>query len=43
MGGKSFHQPRMVNKNVMESDFVSLCDGTTKRHSLVYLRLLEGM
>ncbi len=27
--GRSFHQPGMVNKNVMESDFEPLCDGTT--------------
>jgi len=26
--GKSFHQQATVNKNVFESDFVPLCDGT---------------
>ncbi len=33
----------MVNENVLESDFELLCDGTTRRRSLVDLRLLEGM
>ncbi len=37
------HQPRMVNENVLESDFELLCDGTTRRCSLADLRLLEGM
>ncbi len=41
--GQSFHQPRTVNENVLESDFVRLCDGTTRRRSLADLRLLEGM
>ncbi len=41
--GRSFHQPGMVNENVLESDFEPLCDGTTRRRSLVDLRLLEGM
>ncbi len=42
-GGSSFHQPGTVNVNVLESDFVSLCDGITRRRSLADLRLLEGM
>ncbi len=29
--------------NALESDFVPLCDGTTRRRSLADLRLLEGM
>ncbi len=33
----------VVNENVLEMDFVPLCDGTTRRCSLVDLRLLEGM
>ncbi len=33
----------VVNENVLESDFVPLCDGTTRRCSLVDLRLIEGM
>ncbi len=41
--GGSFHQPGTVNENVLESDFVLLCDGTTRRRSLIDLRLLEGM
>ncbi len=41
--GRSFHQPGMVNENVLESDFEPLCDGTTRHHSLADLRLLEGM
>ncbi len=41
--GRSFHQPGTVNENVLESDFEPLCDGTTRRHSLADLRLLEGM
>ncbi len=28
--GSSFHQPGMVDENVLESDVVPLCDGTTK-------------
>ncbi len=42
-GGGSFHQPGIVNENVLESDFEPLCDGTTRRRSLADLRLLEGM
>ncbi len=42
-GGSSFHRPGTVNENVLESDFVPLCDGTTRRRSLADLRLLEGM
>ncbi len=41
--GSSFHQPGTVNENVLESVFVPLCDGTTRRFSLADLRLLEGM
>ncbi len=41
--GSSFHQPGTVKENVMESDFVPLCNGTTRRRSLADLRLLEGM
>ncbi len=41
--GSSFHQPGTVNENVLESDFVPLCDLTTSRRSLTDLRLLEGM
>ncbi len=41
--GNLFHQPGMVNENVLESDFEPLCDGTTRRRSLADLRLLEGM
>ncbi len=41
--GNSFHQPGTVNENVLESDFVPLCDGTMRRRSLADLRLLEGM
>ncbi len=41
--GSSFHQPGTVNENVLESDSVPLCDGTTRRRSLADLRLLEGM
>ncbi len=41
--GSSFHQPGPVNENVLERDFVPLCDSTTKCHSLADLRLLEGM
>ncbi len=41
--GSSFHQSGTVNENVLESDFVPLCDGTTRRRSIADLRLLEGM
>ncbi len=41
--GRSFHRPGTVKKNVLESDFEPLCDGTTRRGSLADLRLLEGM
>ncbi len=41
--GRSFHQPGIVNENVLESDFEPLFDGTTRRCSLADLRLLEGM
>ncbi len=41
--GSSIHQPGTVNENVLESDFVPLCDGTTRHRSLTDLRLLEGM
>ncbi len=41
--GSSFHQPATVNENFLESDFVPLCDGNTRRRSLADLRLLEGM
>ncbi len=41
--GRSFHQPGMVNENVLENDFEPLCDGTTRRRSLADLRHLEGM
>ncbi len=41
--GSSFHQPGTVKENVLESDFVPLCDGTTRRSLLTDLRLLEGM
>ncbi len=37
--GSSFHQPGMVNENVLKSDFVPLCDGTTRQRSLADLRL----
>ncbi len=37
--GISFHQPATVNEKVLESDFVPLCDGTTRRRSLADLRL----
>ncbi len=40
--GRSLHQPRTVNENVLESDFVPLCDGSMRRRSLADLRLLEG-
>ncbi len=32
--GSSFHQPGTVNENVPESNFVPLCDGTTRRRLL---------
>ncbi len=36
--------PDGVNgENVLESDFVPICDGTTRLRSLTDLRLLEGM
>ncbi len=41
--GSSFHRPGTVNEKVLESDFVHLCDGTTRCLSLADLRLLEGM
>ncbi len=28
--GSSFHQPGTVNENVLECDFVPLCDGATR-------------
>ncbi len=42
-GWGSFIPPaRNVNENVLESDFVPLSDGTTRRRSLADLRLREG-
>ncbi|CAM4325835.1 unnamed protein product [Leuciscus chuanchicus] len=41
--GRAFHQHGTVNENVLESDFVALCDGTTRRRSLTDRRLLVGM
>ncbi len=41
--GSSFHQPGTVNENVLESDFVPLCDRTMRRRLLADLKLLEGM
>ncbi len=41
--GSSFHQPGTVTENVLESDFVPLCDDTTRRLSPADLRLLEDM
>ncbi len=41
--GRSFHQPAMGNENDFENNFEPLCDGTTRRHSLADLRLLEGI
>ncbi len=41
--GSSFHQPGVVNENVLESDFDTYCDGTTRHRSLVDIRLLEWM
>jgi len=43
MMGRSFHQHGTVNENVLESDFVALCDGTTSHRSLADHRLLVGM
>ncbi len=40
--GSSFHQPGTVNENVLENDFVPLCDGTTRRRSPADFRLFEG-
>ncbi len=40
--GSSFHQPKMVNEKILESDFVALCDGTTRLRSLTDFRLLKG-
>ncbi len=37
MVGRSFHQPGMVNENVLESDFEPLCDGTMRRRSQCFL------
>ncbi len=42
-GGKSFHQPGTLNENILEGDFVPLCDGTTRHRTLADLRLLEGL
>ncbi len=41
--GSSFQQPGTVNENVLESDFVPLCNSTTRCRSSTDLRLLEGM
>ena len=41
--GRAFHQHGTVNENVLESDFVALCDGTTRRRSLTDRRLLVGV
>ncbi len=43
VGIRSFHQPGMVNENVLESDLVPRCDGSTRRYSPADLRLLKGM
>jgi len=40
---RSFHQQGTVNKKILESDFVVLCDGTTSRHSFTDCRLLVGI
>ncbi len=40
--GRSFHQEGTFNLKVCESDFVTLWDGTIKRHSLAERNLLEG-
>ncbi len=42
-GGKLIPPARNGEWNYLESDFVPLCDGTTRRRSLADLRLLEGM
>ncbi len=42
-GGNFFPPARNVNENILESDFVPLCDGTTRHRSLTALRLLEGI
>ncbi len=39
--GRSFHQPGVVNENVLKSDFEPLCDGITRRRSLADLCLTE--
>ncbi len=39
--GRSFHQEGTFNLKVCESDFVTLWDGTIKRHSLAERNLLE--
>ncbi len=36
--GRSFHQQRAVNENVLENGFVHLCDGNTRHHSLTNLK-----
>ncbi len=41
--GRSFHQQGVVKENVLESDFVPLCNGTTSHNSFTDYRLLEGM
>ncbi len=41
--GRSFHQMGKVNKNVRESDFVLLWDGTIMLRSLAERKLLEGI
>ncbi len=41
-GGKIIPPARNVNENILESDFVPLCDGTTRCRSLADLRLLEA-
>jgi len=43
MMGRSFHQHGTMTENVLESDFVALCDGTMSRRSLIDHRLLVGM
>jgi len=42
MMGRSCHRLGTMNENVLESDFVALCDGTTSRRSLIDRRLLVG-
>ncbi len=39
--GCSFHQPGKVNENILECDFVPLCDVTIRRCLLADLSLLE--